>query len=133
MAEGRFSIRIAYDQIRPVGICRLSHQFVWHKLIRPNIFLFLWCFYHDALPLPEILSRFTTACPTRCLFCLLAEVTRVHFFMSCPKDPSSVIIIVNALTVHWCRGYLLVPTYYNGGYQLKRDHLEASFILLLRV
>lgn len=85
ISDGKYLLRTVYDQIWLVGIWQLSLQFVWHKLLPPNIRLFLWRLYHEALPILDYLARFVIIFPSHCPFCLTAVETQDHIFLGCPK------------------------------------------------
>lgn len=82
---GQFSLKYAYEDIRPHHAQLFSHKFIWWKGIQKTICLFIWKLLHSALPMEDNVKAFSCVCPTICPFCKNASASISHIFLLCPR------------------------------------------------
>ncbi|XP_073037089.1 uncharacterized protein [Primulina eburnea] len=82
-SDGVFSVRSAWELIRQRAPSSDIFRPRWGSWLRPTMSFFLWRFWHQWLPVDEVLQRRGFALASRCQCCDMAE-TFTHIFIRSP-------------------------------------------------
>ncbi|XP_073139140.1 uncharacterized protein [Henckelia pumila] len=82
-SDGAFSVRSAWEQVRPRGQVLGFLTPCWGRWMRPTMSFFLWRFWHRWLPVDEVLQRRGFTLASKCQCCERAE-TLTHVFINSP-------------------------------------------------
>ncbi|XP_073024476.1 uncharacterized protein [Primulina eburnea] len=86
-SDGAFSMRSAWELIRQRAPSSDIFRLCWGSWLRPTMSFFLWRFWHQWLPVDEVLQRRGLALASRCQCCDMAE-TFTHIFIRSPVTRS---------------------------------------------
>ncbi|XP_073057420.1 uncharacterized protein [Primulina eburnea] len=86
-SDGAFSVRSAWELIRQRAPSSDIFRPCWGSWLRPTMSFFLWKFWHQWLPVDEVLQRWGFALASRCQCCDMAE-TFTHIFIRSPVAQS---------------------------------------------
>ncbi|XP_073033924.1 uncharacterized protein [Primulina eburnea] len=82
-SDGAFSVRSAWELIRQRAPSSDVFRPCWGSWLRPTMSFFLWRFWHQWLPVDEVLQRRGFALASRCQCCDMSE-TLTHIFIRSP-------------------------------------------------
>ncbi|XP_073023571.1 uncharacterized protein [Primulina eburnea] len=82
-SDGAFSVRSAWELIRQRAPSSDIFRPCWGSWLRPTMSFFLWRFWHQWLPVDEVLQRRGFALASRCQCCDMSE-TFTHIFIRSP-------------------------------------------------
>ncbi|XP_073046265.1 uncharacterized protein [Primulina eburnea] len=82
-SDGAFSVRSAWELIRQRAPSSDIFRQCWGSWLRPTMSFFLWRFWHQWLPVDEVLQRRGFALASRCQCCDMSE-TFTHIFIRSP-------------------------------------------------
>ncbi|XP_073151847.1 uncharacterized protein [Henckelia pumila] len=85
--DGAFSVRYAWEQVRPRGPVSNILIPCWGHWMRPTMSFFLWRFWHRWLPMDEVLQQHGFAFASICQCCEMSE-TLTHIFIDGPNARS---------------------------------------------
>jgi hypothetical protein len=86
--SGMFSIKSAWDFLRPRAPSVFWHKLVWHKKAVPRHAFILWLAVLGRLPTKDVLSKHGHSVGTTCVLCGQEEESLDHLFFSCPFSSS---------------------------------------------
>ncbi|XP_073139125.1 uncharacterized protein [Henckelia pumila] len=81
--DGAFSVRSAWEQVRPRGSVSDIFTPCWGRWMRPTMSFFLWRFWHRWLPVDEVLQQRGFSLVSKCQCCEISE-TFTHIFIDGP-------------------------------------------------
>ncbi|XP_073133406.1 uncharacterized protein [Henckelia pumila] len=81
--DGAFSVRSAWEQVRPRGSVSDIFTPCWGRWKRPTMSFFLWRFWHRWLPVDEVLQQRGFSLVSKCQCCEISE-TFTHIFIDGP-------------------------------------------------
>ncbi|XP_073122746.1 uncharacterized protein [Henckelia pumila] len=81
--DGAFSVRSAWEQVRPRGSVSDIFNPCWGRWMRPTMSFFLWRFWHRWLPVDEVLQQRGFSLVSKCQCCEMSE-TFTHIFIDGP-------------------------------------------------
>ncbi|XP_073129192.1 uncharacterized protein [Henckelia pumila] len=81
--DGAFSVRSAWEQVRPRGSVSDIFTPCWGRWMRPTMSFFLWRFWHRWLPVDEVLQQRGFSFVSKCQCCEMSE-TFTHIFIDGP-------------------------------------------------
>ncbi|XP_073137193.1 uncharacterized protein [Henckelia pumila] len=81
--DGAFSVRSAWEQVRPRGSVSDIFTPCWGRWMRPTMSFFLWRFWHRWLPVDEVLQQRGFSLVSKCQCCEMSE-TFTHIFIDGP-------------------------------------------------
>ncbi|XP_075499938.1 uncharacterized protein LOC142538510 [Primulina tabacum] len=82
-SDGAFSVKSAWELIRFRAPISDINRPCWGSWLRPTMSFFLWRFWHQWLPVDEVLQRRGFALASRCQCCDMSE-TFTHVFIRSP-------------------------------------------------
>ncbi|XP_073062068.1 uncharacterized protein [Primulina eburnea] len=82
-SDGDFSVKSAWELIRLRAPISGFNRPCWGSWLRPTMSFFLWRFWHQWLPVDEVLQRRGFALASRCQCCDMSE-TFTHVFIRSP-------------------------------------------------
>ncbi|XP_073051339.1 uncharacterized protein [Primulina eburnea] len=82
-SDGAFSVRSAWELIRQSAPSSDIFRPCWGSWLRPTMSFFLWRFWHQWLPIDEVLQGRGFALASRCQCCDMSE-TFTHIFIRSP-------------------------------------------------
>ncbi|XP_073154233.1 uncharacterized protein [Henckelia pumila] len=82
-SDGAFSVRSAWEQVRPRGQVLDILTPCWGRWMRPTMSFFLWRFWHRWLPVDEVLQRRGFSLASKCQCCERSEML-THVFIHSP-------------------------------------------------
>ncbi|XP_073133701.1 uncharacterized protein [Henckelia pumila] len=82
-SDGAFSVRSAWEQVRLRGQVLNILTPCWGRWLRPTMSFFLWRFWHQWLPVDEVLQRRGFSLASKCQCCARSE-TLTHVFIHSP-------------------------------------------------
>ncbi|MQM17766.1 hypothetical protein Taro_050743 [Colocasia esculenta] len=81
-SSGKFSIKSAYELIRPYGIRRPPLLRIWHQRFSRRASLFAWLLLHRAVPVDHRITECGIPLPSRCYYCRSPQLEDLnHLFL----------------------------------------------------
>lgn len=86
--SGSFSIKSAWDSLRPRAASVFWHKLVWHRKAIPRHAFILWLATLGRLPTKDVLSKHGMSVDLTCILCGQEEESLNHLFFSCSFSSS---------------------------------------------